>query len=286
MATKKQNFEQPRESASAASKAAPERKQGNEPGSPGQSTSANQGQSSNQQASAQRTTGQGTTGQGSTGQGASAPRATAPGGTAQGATGQGQGATGQGASAQRPTSQGASGQGTTGQGATGQGQGATSQSKGASGQNTGGEQDLLQHAKHATGEIVNQVQQQAGSQLTRQKESAATDLTQVVQAVRRFGESLTGQEGGPIARYAAEYGDKAANSLERFSTYIREQNPKQLFNDVQNFGRRRPGLLLGGAFLLGLAGARLIKSSMSMDSQQSFHANTPAMRPPTSPNAL
>jgi hypothetical protein len=157
---------------------------------------------------------------------------------------------------------------------------------GQNAQNTGGQDDLLQHAKQATGEIVNQVQQQAGSQLARQKDSAATDLTQVVQAVRRFGESLTGQEaGGPIARYAAEYGDKAANSLERFSTYIREQDPKQLLNDVQNFGRRRPALLLGGAFLLGLAGARLIKSSMSMESQHSFQPNVPAMRPPTSPNA-
>jgi hypothetical protein len=166
------------------------------------------------------------------------------------------------------------------------GQGTTGQNTGGQ-QNAGGQEDLLQHAKQATGAVVNQVQQQAGSQIARQKDSAASDLTQVVQAVRRFGESLTGQEGGPIARYAAEYGDKAAENLERFSTYIREQDPKQLLNDVQNFGRRRPALLLGGAFLLGLAGARLIKSSMSMEShQQSFHPNTPAMRPPTSPNAV
>ena len=240
MATKKQSFEQPKDSASAASKSAPGRKQaGNEPlTSLGQSTSTNQ-PPPKQTPQPNQETGQRATGQN-----------VAPG-------------------------QGASGQGATGQAATGK--------------NTGGEQDLLQHAKHATGEIVSQVQRQAGSQLARQKDSAATDLTQVVQAVRRFGESLTGQqEGGPIARYAAEYGDKAANSLERFSTYIREQDPKQLLNDVQNFGRRRPALLLGGAFLLGLAGARLIKSSMSMESQQhqSYQPNVPAMKPPTSPNAL
>ncbi|HKV37135.1 MAG TPA: hypothetical protein VJP89_22530 [Pyrinomonadaceae bacterium] len=263
MATKKQNFEQPNENASAASKT-PERKQsGNEPfTAPGQTTPANQGKSFNQVATG--TPGKGASNQGSTGQ-------------------TGQAATGQGAS-QRPSGQGTTSQGTTGQTGQGAGQGANQRS---SSQSTGADQDLLQHAKQATGEIVNQVQQQAGSQLARQKDSAATDLTQVVQAVRRFGESLTGQgqEGGPIARYAAEYGDKAANSLERFSTYIREQDPKQLLNDVQNFGRRRPALLLGGAFLLGLAGARLIKSSMSMQSQHSFQPNTPAMRPPTSPNA-
>ena len=130
-------------------------------------------------------------------------------------------------------------------------------------------QDLLQHAKQATGEIVNQVQQRAGSQIERQKETAASELTQVVNAVRQFGQTLSGEANGPIARYAAEYSDKAAESLERFTNYIREQDPKKLLNDVQYFGRRQPALLLGGAFLLGFAGARLIKSSMEAGSQGS-----------------
>ena len=166
----------------------------------------------------------------------------------------------------------------------------TNQSKslnqGGTGEKTGGDQDLLEHAKEATSDIVSQVQQRAGSQLTRQKEAAATDLSRVVDAVRRFGESLGGEENGPIARYVAEYGDKAAVSLERFSTYIREQDPKQLLGDVQNFGRRRPALLLGGAFLLGFAGARLIKSSMDTGSEPSFQPNVPAPRPSTTPNAI
>ena len=153
--------------------------------------------------------------------------------------------------------------------------------QGTTGQNAG-EQDLLQHAKQAGGEIVNQVQQKAGSQFAEQKDSAVSDLSHVAQAVRRFGESLAGEKGGPIARYAAEYGDKAANSLERFSTYIREQDPKQLLNDVQKFGRRRPALLVGGAFLLGFAGARLIKSSMEQAAQHSFdNKNVPGVKPPS-----
>lgn len=124
------------------------------------------------------------------------------------------------------------------------------------------DQDLVQKAKQAGGEIVNQVQQQAGTQIERGKETAANELSTVVNAVRQFGQNLSGQANGPIARYAAEYGDKAANSLERFSNYIREQDARRLLNDVQNFGRRQPALLIGGAFLLGFAGARLIRSSM------------------------
>lgn len=151
-----------------------------------------------------------------------------------------------------------------------------------------GDQDLLQHAKQAGGDIMNKVQEQAGSQLSRQKESAANDLTQVVDAVRRLGQSLAGEQNGPIARYAAQYGDKAAEQLERFSTYIREQDPKQLLNDVQNFGRRRPALLIGGAFLLGFAGARLIKTSMNAQSQQqhSFQSDVRPATPSTMPKAL
>ncbi len=135
-------------------------------------------------------------------------------------------------------------------------------------QTGGGEQGLMQHAKQATGEIVNQVQGRAGSQLNRQKEAAASELSQVANAVRRIGNTLSGEESGKIVQYAAEYGEKAADRIEQLSNYIREQDPKQLINDVQNFGRRRPALLLGGAFLLGFAGARLIKSSMDMGSQQ------------------
>ena len=176
--------------------------------------------------------------------------------------------------------QGAAGGQTAGQQTGGQGQG---QQKGGQGQ----EQDLLQQAKQTGGEIMNQVQQRAGSQISQQKESAASDLSTIVNAVRQFGESLSGEANGPIARYAAQYGDKAAQKLEHLSTYIREQDPKQLLNDVQNFGRRRPAWLLGGAFILGFAGARLIRSSMEAASEhQDFHSgarrpNLPAPRPST-----
>jgi len=190
------------------------------------------------------------------------------------------------------------------------GAGSMSTGEGVTNQNAG-EQDLLQHAKNATGEIVGQVQQQAGEQITRQKDSAATELTTVVNAVRRFGQTLTAEGNGPISHYAAEYGDKAADSLERLTTYIREQDPKQLLQDVQNFGRRRPALLLGGAFLLGFAGARLIRSTIDASAEGStytginrslntgaqrsnytgtqpgsYNTNVPAAQPSLTPNTV
>ena len=142
-------------------------------------------------------------------------------------------------------------------------------------ENAGG-QDLLQQAKQTTNEVVSQVQQQASNQVNRGKETAASEITTVVNAVRRFGETLTNEGNGPIARFAAEYGEKAADNLDRFATYIREQDPKRLLNDVTNFGRRQPALMIGGAFLLGFAGARLIKSSVDAASRD--ESNTGAQR--------
>ncbi|HKG61461.1 MAG TPA: hypothetical protein VKB05_17000 [Pyrinomonadaceae bacterium] len=167
------------------------------------------------------------------------------------------------------------------QGATGSQQ----QNQGTQNQNAGN-QDLLQQAKQTTNEVVSQVQQQASSQFTRQKDTAAAELGTVVNAVRRFGETLNNEGQGPIARFAAQYGDKAANSLDRVAQYLRDQDAKRLLDDVQSFGRRQPALLIGGAFLLGFAGARLIKTSMdtasSTYSRPQGLANTPNTR--VSPN--
>ena len=166
----------------------------------------------------------------------------------------------------------------------------TSGNQGTSHQQAGEEQNLLQHAKDAGGEIVNKVQERAGSEINRQKETAASEISQVANAVRKIRESLPAEESGALARFAADYGDKAANSLEQLSNYIREQDPKQLLNDVQNFGRRRPALLLGGAFLLGFAGARLIKSSMNAASSSTqanlTGTNVSASIQSTAPNVL
>ena len=168
---------------------------------------------------------------------------------------------------------------------------AISSNQGGSGQQKQGEEDLLEHAKHATGQIMNKVQEQAGSQLNRQKETAASEISQVANAVRRIRENLPEEEAGAIGRYVAEYGDKAADGLERLSKYIREQDPKKLLDDVQSFGRRQPALLLGGAFLLGFAGARLIRSSLEAGSQrESYRTNVQTRpytpRPSTTPSGL
>jgi hypothetical protein len=134
-----------------------------------------------------------------------------------------------------------------------------------------GGNELLQQAKQTTSEVVGQVQQQAGTRLNRQKDEAASEIQKVAGAVRQLGDQLGGQDQGPIAHYAAEYGKKAADGLERLTNYLRQNDTKALVNEIENLGRRQPVLLIGGAFLLGLAGARFLKSSrLATESSTNF----------------
>jgi len=154
------------------------------------------------------------------------------------------------------------------------------------GQQTGGANDLLQHAKQTTSEVVDQVQQQAGSRLDKQKDSAANDLQQLAGAVRNLGDNLGGQQQqGPIAQYAAEYGRKAADGIDRLTNYLRTNDTRALVSELENLGRRQPALLLGGAFLLGLAGARFFKSAMTPNgSDTRYTGNAGRALPPYQPS--
>jgi len=153
-------------------------------------------------------------------------------------------------------------------------------------QETGGASDLLQHAKQTTSEVVDQVQQQAGSRIDRQKDEAANDLQQLAGAVRNLGDQLGAKQQGPIAQCAAEYGRKAADGIERLTNYLRTNDTRALVSELENLGRRQPALLLGGAFLLGLAGARFLKSAMTPngpDTQYRENAGR-ALSPPYQPS--
>ena len=155
------------------------------------------------------------------------------------------------------------------------------------GQQTSGANDLLQQAKQTTSEVVDQVQQQAGSRIDKQKDEAANDLQQLAGAVRNLGDQLGGRQQGPIAQYAADYGRKAADGIDRLTNYLRTNDTRALVSELENLGRRQPALLLGGAFLLGLAGARFLKSAMTPNgSDTRYTGNAGRELPPYQPSRV
>jgi hypothetical protein len=78
-----------------------------------------------------------------------------------------------------------------------------------------------------------------------------------VQAVRHSSERLRENQQETVA----EYVEKAAAQLERFSENLREKDVSELLQDAQRLARRQPALFIGGSFAVGLLAARFLKSS-------------------------
>jgi hypothetical protein len=128
--------------------------------------------------------------------------------------------------------------------------------------------EMTDQAKAAAGQIRDEAQQQAGraldsareqvaSRVAGQKDRAAEGLSTVAQALRQTGNQLREQDQQGLTDYI----DRAASQVERFSSYLQNNHVGQLVDDVEDFARQQPALFLGGAFVLGLLGARFLKSS-------------------------
>jgi hypothetical protein len=114
--------------------------------------------------------------------------------------------------------------------------------------------------------IVGRVRERATSQLATQKDRATDGLGTVAQAMRQTTQHLRTQQQEAIAGYA----EKAADQLERFSQRLKEKDVTQILDDAQQLARRQPALFIGGAFAIGLLGARFLKSSSPRQGSRSL----------------
>jgi hypothetical protein len=127
--------------------------------------------------------------------------------------------------------------------------------------------EVVDQAQQKTGEVVDQAKQQAASQLSVQKDRAAEGLGSVADALRQTSQQLQQQQAaGPIGDYAA----RAADQIDRFSTYLQHRDVNQIVGEVERFARREPVLFLGGAFALGALAARFLKSSSDQARMQEY----------------
>jgi len=107
------------------------------------------------------------------------------------------------------------------------------------------------------GGIAGRVKERATAQLASQKDKATDGLGSVAQAVRDTTQHLRNQQHDQVAQYA----EKAADQIDRLSQHLKNKNVTELLDDAQRLARRQPALFIGGAFAIGLLGARFLKSS-------------------------
>jgi hypothetical protein len=105
--------------------------------------------------------------------------------------------------------------------------------------------------------MADKVRARAAAQLNTQKNRATDGIGSVAQAVRDTTQHLRESQHETVAQYV----EQAADRLERFSTSLKNKDVGELVEDAQRLARRQPALFVGGAFALGLVGARFFKSS-------------------------
>jgi len=114
--------------------------------------------------------------------------------------------------------------------------------------------DAKEQAKEVAGQARDHVQTLVGQQ----KDQAAERLHALADALREAGNKLNeGQQAGEFGQYA----DRAAQQVERLSTYLRDHDLRSFVRDTESFARRRPEVFLGGTLVAGLMLARFLKAS-------------------------
>ena len=118
-------------------------------------------------------------------------------------------------------------------------------------------QEVAGQVQEQAGRLLDQARQQLTTQVTSQKDRAASGLETVVQVLRQTGQQVREQDQGAVAQYV----EGAADQLERFSGQLRTQDVSQLVDATERFARRQPALFVGGALAAGFLATRFLLSS-------------------------
>jgi hypothetical protein len=102
-----------------------------------------------------------------------------------------------------------------------------------------------------------QARDRASSSLGESKSQMADQFGTVADALRRTTEHLRSEDQQRIAGLT----ETVARQVDQVANYLRTKDARAMKEDLENLARRQPALMLGGALVLGLIGARFLKSS-------------------------
>jgi hypothetical protein len=128
--------------------------------------------------------------------------------------------------------------------------------------------DVMGNAKNEGQEVIHRTRK-AVEQEARQR----TD--DLARSSRRMGDNLVAlaegrpEDAGPVAGYARD----AARRVDQFAERLESRGYDGVVEDLSGFARRRPGVFLAGAGILGFAVGRIIRSGGASSS------STPSSRP-------
>jgi hypothetical protein len=130
---------------------------------------------------------------------------------------------------------------------------------------------------------LQQARDRASSSLGESKNQFADQFGTMAGALRRTTEHLRSEEQPRIAGLT----ETLARQMDQVANYLRHKDGRAMRDDLENLARRQPALILGGALVLGLIGARFLKSSQRNRRPGGFNAGRdPRFSYPGSPGSF
>ena len=102
---------------------------------------------------------------------------------------------------------------------------------------------------------MGRLRERATAQLSTQKDLLASGIGNVATAARQSTPVLRERQHDAIAQYV----DRAADGLDRFSAQLRDRDVNDIMVDVGRAAKKQPALFLGTAVAIGIIGARVVQ---------------------------
>lgn len=127
---------------------------------------------------------------------------------------------------------------------------------------------LAQEGREKAHEIGDKAQQLARTRADEQKQRLTNGIRTFADALRRGCDDLS-----PEQNQFRPMLNTAADRVEGVSRYLEQRDVDALTGDVRRFAREHTPLFIGGAFALGFAGARFLKSSPDHVQREQYGAD-------------
>jgi len=116
---------------------------------------------------------------------------------------------------------------------------------------------LAEQAKSQVSTLTAQATDKVKEQISDKKTVAAEGLSAITEAIMQSASSLEQNGQAPIANAVTGF----ATKIDDFAGYLQSKSVDELAADVSTYAKQNPQVFVGGAFLLGIAIARFLKSS-------------------------
>lgn len=123
-------------------------------------------------------------------------------------------------------------------------------------------------------ETKHDLQSQATSAVAAGKNRAVAALGGVAQTLQKSAAQMRNEQQNGLAHYA----EQAGQQVQRVADYLKNNDAGQMADAAEDFARRQPAVFLGGTFVLGLLGARFLKSSRRKEQQEQQAQSRQAQR--------